>query len=278
MTEDLPMSALLPLRTLYHYTTQAGLLGILTSKSIWASEIRFLNDATEFRTALETVGAELRNRLNDLDSKEARERGEAIFREFTVLEESSVFALALTEKGDDLSQWRAYGGKHSGFALGFDVDRLTSLAAEHEFSLERCFYEGPEHSLLTETIVDAALAWLDEGDRMTRRRRREFRRTMLKTAPLLKDYSFHDESEWRLVSASHDVTSPDIGFRSGPSTLIPYYSLPLIALDGSTPLSSVTVGPTPHADLAIQSTCALLRARGFKDAFIYESRIPLRTW
>src|ERR1700745_2358870 len=98
---DSDLAPLLPLRTLYHYTTQAGLLGILTSKSIWASEIRFLNDATEFRTAFDAVGAELGSRLKDLDSREARERGEAIFREFTVLEETSVFALSLTEKDDD---------------------------------------------------------------------------------------------------------------------------------------------------------------------------------
>lgn len=268
----------LPLRTLYHYTTQAGLLGILTSSSIWASEIRFLNDATEFHTALDAVGAELRGRLDDLDSKKAQERRDAIFGELTVLEETSVFVLALTERGDDLSQWRAYGGKHSGFALGFDIGKLTSLAAEHGFSLDRCLYESPEHTLLAATIVDAALAWLQEGDRMNRRRLREFRRTMLKTAPLLKDHSFRDESEWRLVSASHDVSSPEIGFRSGPSTLIPHYSLPLFAPDGWTPLSSVTVGPTPHTDLATHSTCALLRARGFKDVPVRESRIPLRTW
>src|SRR4051812_4201029 len=110
---DSDLVPLLPLRTLYHYTTQAGLLGILETKSIWASEIRFLNDATEFRTALDTVGAELRTRLNELDSAEGEARGEAIFREFTALEEASFFVLSLTEKGDDLSQWRAYGGKHS---------------------------------------------------------------------------------------------------------------------------------------------------------------------
>jgi hypothetical protein len=268
----------LPLRTLYHYTTQAGLLGILTSQSIWASEIRFLNDATEFRTALDAVGAELSTRISDLDSAEARTRGDAIFGKFTALEESSVFVLSLTEKGDDLSQWRAYGGRHSGYAIGFDVDKLGALAAEYDFELHRCLYESPEHGLLAATIVDDAMAWLSEGDRMTRRRCREFHRTMLKTAPLLKHYKFRDESEWRLVSASHPVTSPEIGFRSGPSTLVPHYSIPLFAKDGSSPLTRVTIGPTPHVDLAIHSTYALLQARGFKDAFVRESQIPLRTW
>lgn len=268
----------LPLRTLYHYTTQAGLLGILTSKSIWASEIRFLNDATEFQAALDAVGSELSARISDLDSAEARARGEAIFREFTVLEESSVFVLSLTEEGDDLSQWRAYGGQHSGYALGFDIEKLCTLAAEHDFELHPCLYEPSEHGLLAAAIVDSALAWLSEGDRMTRRRRREFRRTMFKAAPFLKHYKFSDESEWRLVSTSHLVTSAEIGFRSGPSTLIPHYSIPLFAKDGSSPLTSITIGPTPHMDLASHSTYALLRARGFKDAFVHKSQIPLRTW
>lgn len=268
----------LPLRTLYHYTTQAGLLGILSSKSIWASEIRFLNDSTEFRTALEVIAAELRRRLSEVDAPEIRTRGEAIFRELTVLKESDVFVLSLTERGDDLSQWRAYGGMHSGFALGFDIERLSELASEHKFSLERCLYESPEHQVLAEPIVDCALAWPSAGDHMTQRRRREFRRTMLQTAPMLKHYSFDAESEWRLVSAAHRTTDSNIGFRSGPSTIVPYYSLPLIAADGSSPLSCVTVGPTPHTELAIQSTYALLQAQGFKEARVHESRIPLRTW
>jgi adenosylmethionine-8-amino-7-oxononanoate aminotransferase len=33
---------------LYHYTSQAGLLGIINSKVLWASNIFYLNDTTEF--------------------------------------------------------------------------------------------------------------------------------------------------------------------------------------------------------------------------------------
>lgn len=278
MSNDPQDSRLLPLRTLYHYTTQQGLLGIIDSRSIWASEIRFLNDATEFRTALEAVAAEIRTRVAEVDSGEGNARGEAILREFTALEDTNVFVLSLTEESDDLSQWRAYGGKHSGFALGFDIEKLGALASEHGFSLERCIYDPPAQRLLAATIVDESMAWLSAGDRMAQRRRREFRRTMVKTAPLFKDYTFAAENEWRLVSASHALTVPRIGFRSGASTIVPHYSLPLFASDGSTPLSSVTVGPTPHVELAIQSVHALVQARGLKDVVVHESRIPLRTW
>jgi hypothetical protein len=36
---------------LYHYTSEAGLRGIIESDRIWAAHIRFLDDYTEFRQA-----------------------------------------------------------------------------------------------------------------------------------------------------------------------------------------------------------------------------------
>jgi hypothetical protein len=37
---------------LYHYTSQSGLLGILSAKTLWATRIQYLNDSTEFAYAL----------------------------------------------------------------------------------------------------------------------------------------------------------------------------------------------------------------------------------
>jgi hypothetical protein len=37
---------------LYHYTTEAGLVGIIGSDDLRATHVRFLNDWTEFREAL----------------------------------------------------------------------------------------------------------------------------------------------------------------------------------------------------------------------------------
>lgn len=39
--------------TLYHCTTQAGLLGIVGSRSLWATEAKYMNDLTEYVGALE---------------------------------------------------------------------------------------------------------------------------------------------------------------------------------------------------------------------------------
>jgi hypothetical protein len=37
-----------PPETLYHYTTQDGLLGIIQSRSLWATNVSYMNDSTEF--------------------------------------------------------------------------------------------------------------------------------------------------------------------------------------------------------------------------------------
>lgn len=37
---------------LYHYTTAAGLHDIVASRSLWTSHYRFLNDTSEFCTAV----------------------------------------------------------------------------------------------------------------------------------------------------------------------------------------------------------------------------------
>jgi hypothetical protein len=47
--------------TLFHYTSATGLRGILQSLSLWASDLRFLNDAQEAIYALDLVVDAVRN-------------------------------------------------------------------------------------------------------------------------------------------------------------------------------------------------------------------------
>ena len=48
-----------PPEILYHYTSQAGLIGMLHTKTIWASKIHYLNDSKEFALALKLARDEL---------------------------------------------------------------------------------------------------------------------------------------------------------------------------------------------------------------------------
>lgn len=52
-----------PSGTLYHYTSLTGLEGILSSGSLWATDIRYLNDAAEMRHTAEIIRIEIAKRL-----------------------------------------------------------------------------------------------------------------------------------------------------------------------------------------------------------------------
>lgn len=52
-----------PPDSLFHYTTIDGLLGIVQSKTLWASQIQYLNDSVEFYWALNLTREILESRI-----------------------------------------------------------------------------------------------------------------------------------------------------------------------------------------------------------------------
>jgi hypothetical protein len=57
---------MVPPELVYHYTDAAGLLGIISSGTLWATDIEFLNDAQELTYARATVLDELRARADEI--------------------------------------------------------------------------------------------------------------------------------------------------------------------------------------------------------------------
>jgi len=92
----------IPQGPIYHYTSQRGLLGILRRKAIWATEIRYLNDAEEYRYAF----SKLRERLRE--GQYDPEFVDAITHAADFLHNYSIFVASFSRQGDMLSQWRAY--------------------------------------------------------------------------------------------------------------------------------------------------------------------------
>lgn len=52
-----------PKELLYHYTTLTGLLGIVGSNKLWASDIRYMNDSAELKHSADLIRVEVQERL-----------------------------------------------------------------------------------------------------------------------------------------------------------------------------------------------------------------------
>src|SRR5580698_8671217 len=98
-----------PPSILYHYTTTEGLLGIIESKELWATNILFLNDTSELVDAFKLFASELE--ANPIKLGERKGWLQTMILPSLETAEVDHFVVSFCENGDLLSQWRAYGAK-----------------------------------------------------------------------------------------------------------------------------------------------------------------------
>ena len=112
-------------RLLYHYTDAAGLLGMLKSRRLRATNSRFMNDPTENEYAAELVTALTWDLQQDYPSTLFLEISKAILDLLkTYVDYGEQYLACFCENGDLVSQWRGYGATGGGYALGFTAKYL----------------------------------------------------------------------------------------------------------------------------------------------------------
>ncbi len=224
---------------LWHYTSIQGFQGIVTSKTIFATDVRFLNDKTEFIHARE-IAAQVIAEMDEFGANQfpARDHAQkavdlAFEGGMLSAERIQVFVASFSEAEDQLSQWRGYSQGSSGVSLAFDLTKLRPPAGIGTLvTLAPCVYgAGEKKTLLRESlsyfVLEAQGYWNEgfeaaepiwrAGDRVAGQAiidsimsSTKFRtdiaealvRTqadLLRVAALSKDQSFHEEREWRLV-------------------------------------------------------------------------------
>jgi hypothetical protein len=161
---------------LYHYTGQKGLEGILGSKSIWATHVRYLNDESEFvhgwEKAWNSILGKIREREfhgKDANFKQSFERVFSAFRREVMkdTQRGAYYVLCLTDDsqyspgdlnfdGDRLSLWRGYSKGGYGFSLGFDAKLLRDAFTASGNVVQ--WFKKCEYSESTQDAQTAALA------------------------------------------------------------------------------------------------------------------------
>jgi hypothetical protein len=256
-----------PPEFLYHYTSQDGLLGIIESRSLRATNISYMNDATEFDLSLGL----LRDCLSDrqrMGGYFAKERARVLWQIVNKITGSSICITCFCEQGDLLSQWRGYSGGGSGYSLGFETSKLKELASQSGFLLGKCIYDPDLQTHIVKELVEYVLADAAPGkspdvkDLVA----------LLKYGAFFKNPSFAQEQEWRLVSA----LPTDIHFRKGKSMIIPYTVLDISAANNLC-IQHAFVGPCPNMALATRSAGGMLMSNNVI-VTVHPSSIPFRDW
>jgi hypothetical protein len=279
---------------LFHYTSAIGLHGILSSNRLWATNISYLNDASELTYACELV-------KQSLESHQSRYNSEAIMEflrrsalTFNVFEGPfDVYVTCFCEEGDLLSQWRAYGASGGGYAIGLEskmVGFRTPLASKKDFFLRKVVYDTAIQRQLVDDVINGVCSILkDTVDRHGEKQAynvisKSYKLLSMQIAEFLfcfKSPTFVEEKEWRAVyiSAVQDDLAR-IQFRVVAGGIVPYVELDLSPSVGPTagkiPIEKIVHGPTLHPVLTKKALQLILRKIGYAFVEIAGSDIPLR--
>lgn len=282
---------------LWHYTNAVGLQGILHEEELWASDTRFLNDATEIGYGLEIAEEAVEAAAHSGRWKEATSHflqrvmaSDGANLTGFLRARSEVYVACLCEVGDLLSQWRAYAGRDSaeGYALKFrhraPVTGWIDHLGRERLQLQRVIYDRDDQLAAFSSLIEllAPVYDVDHSERRMDAVAKNLVDGILECATFCKHPSFREEREWRVVyERSSDVKPLKVRHRISRGLFVPYVALKLPAavgaMTGHLPIAEVRCGPSPEPELKQDGVNRLLRSlETFKHVEVSGSDSPLR--
>lgn len=191
----------------YHYCTVDAFRGILTSKQLWLSDVRFMNDATE-QTHFIDMATDV---LQDWPVGPDTDFIKLLIKNFEWMR-LTPYAFCFCEDGDLLSQWCRYPDDGNGFAVGFSSARLPQQRRKYAHR-PPLLLSGVEYDAARQLklATDCIHEYLKKVPGLNRAGRRDVSMWAIAKlwvlSALCKHFSFHEEKEVRLILVK--VTHPE---------------------------------------------------------------------
>lgn len=282
-------------RLLYHYTDVNGLVGIIETKNIWATDCRFFNDTSEIDYGIqlvrEVITDEMRqeNSEQDLEFLErSRNLEEVLFQLF------DIYIVCFCEDGDILSQWRGYGDLGDGYSIGVESEKIKC----DKYRVGRVIYSREEQESIIKGILSEHLRLLKDYygehekavvDLVITDLSINFSVLVAQVISLFKHPAFCEEKEWRLVYFLKKFDAlrngavitnylDTVRFRSKNEYLVPYIEIGLCKDDkcNAAPIKEITCGPSKQPILKKIALEQFMKKNKYSDVIIINSDIPYR--
>lgn len=270
----------------YHYTNAAGLEGIARSNRVWATDVSFMNDATELIYGRPLLLAAVREKSINAKARVARELLKRFEHEYLASRSSgaSVAATCFCEDGDLLSMWRGYG-TGGGYAVGLDDAALHTLRVIYDPAEQRSQVDGVLDKWCnrwekTARAIPEEVMIGDQRDEIV-----ELQRLNGEAAILLLQFkhpAFAEERERRIIDffrGEGDEHRP-VRYRVTATGYVPYVELDFRYRDGENkgllPIQKVVFGPSMHPDLSEKGLRLMLARNGYGHVEVQASQVPLR--
>lgn len=289
---------------LYHYTSLEGLLGIVSSQSLWGTHTSFLNDSSEFFHGLAFASSIANHLYENLDHMQTY--GWSVRTAIENLKPEDLYVCSFSEVPDLLSQWRGYCPQGAGICIGFDAEIIQSFCTQNKFRLEKCLYSHDEQEALINQLIDSAYSKypkfplaLNNYEKLNPRQKANFEidyhisitegenkdqadktindlcSELVQIVPLFKNKGFYEESEWRIIAKK---PKNKILYRSKKTYLTPYIEFNFLNHTNVSALKEIIIGPGPNQERCKESIEFLLTHSEMNDVNIINSKLPYNHW
>ena len=279
-------------KTIYHYTSPEGLLGILKKDKIELHFTKYisLNDKMEgdvlkerFKEVCEKLEQEkkidvqmkdLLLKILDMQYSEIEKVPDIGEQEIDL---ENMFLCCFSTDDDSLPMWNYYvkGGEYQGYCLGFkwlaDKSDLSDKMRAMCFSLYEVQYDDKK-------LHDHILKCAEEIKRRSETGENSFeiinviRMYLTRGALIHKKNCFSHEREMRVRFLAKGDYLNKIDYKTKKGVLVPYIPLEF----DKTALKEITIGPLMENELAKKNLEAFLKQRGYNDVIIKTSDVPIR--
>lgn len=261
------------------------MLGVVGNKEIWATKIQYLNDDNEYKLAFKIAKEYFERLLLRGNEESMRIRIEKCIASLSNVENVHICICSLSENGDLLSQWRGYSKSLGGYSIGFNKEELENYLNDNGFDLKKCIYSTEDQRNIIHKEIDSVLLKFDDTAGPNPHYTptdpygsQEMCLRLSRISPIIKDPSFSEEREWRIISRG-GISLFKLDYRQGPSMLIPYFKIKLNEAKNKL-IQEIIVGHTPHLQLAKSSTEAFV-IKHYPNSHrphVRTSAIPFRNW
>lgn len=309
-------------RVLYHYCSLSTFKSILDNKSVWLSDIRKSNDSLELRWIMgqcqyymlkawnDYVKAVKEDRGLDAVSLESFEEFDKLYnlvRDYDAEDDTKNWVFCLSEKADDLGQWRGYADDGQGIAIGFNSSLLkkvnyignTIRNTSVNLLFDRVRYSKKELATFFNEMAGLSKISVEMAPNEVIQYMKRAVGLSYIYAPLYKSDKFKDEKEWRIFYSMHldeiekgerpgvpnskndfsdDITLERYAFIQRNKTLVSHLELGLPQIKRA--IHSITIGPkadvTPMDIQLYLMSIGLLDDANDKSIEIHRSMISYR--
>jgi hypothetical protein len=273
-----------PPNTIYHYTDDRGLRGIIESGKLWFTDIFDLNDPSELRHGFSfAVKA-----LDDREKSKPTGAAVALAQDFArflhdggIEHAAHFFVCCFSSDGDELVQWRAYADDGRGYALGFSGQKLENEFTQptgtptEEHSTFPITYDDAMLDTIQGEMADSLFRLVGSASAFDQEWSIYHSVNAMRATIFFKHPAYRNEKEFRFQQLYRVDRAPEVEFRQRPYSLVRFrqFDWRPVAPDA---LKEIVVGPAAgvaEMQFAVDCVAAYNPAHRID---IKKSRIPYR--